>query len=199
MLVLSTLFELQTVRHVSALLFKNLKLPWLRTNSSVMKTLKKQQLRPKKADFSFSAKNLYVWTVNVIRIETTNGLLKILSMEWVYSTSNLLWPSDMPTWQHRTWSTLAWEMACCLKVWSHYLNQHRFFLSVSSSDIHLRAILQVIIQSSNTKISLKITSTYYLNFHSNVTGDSSSPSTAYMHQWSGPALVQVMACTRSIH
>ena len=33
-----------------------------------------------------------------------------------------LWPSDA-IWRHRSWSTLAWAMACCLTAPSHYLNQ----------------------------------------------------------------------------
>ena len=43
---------------------------------------------------------------------------------WVRYTSciNLLWPSDA-IWQHRSGSTLAQVMACCLKAPSHYLNQ----------------------------------------------------------------------------
>ena len=33
-----------------------------------------------------------------------------------------LWPSDT-IWRHRSWSTLAQVMACCLTAPSHYLNQ----------------------------------------------------------------------------
>ena len=33
-----------------------------------------------------------------------------------------LWPSDA-IWRHRSWSTLAQVMACCLTAPSHYLNQ----------------------------------------------------------------------------
>ena len=33
-----------------------------------------------------------------------------------------LWPRDA-TWWHKTWSTLAQTMACCLTAQSHYLNQ----------------------------------------------------------------------------
>ena len=35
---------------------------------------------------------------------------------------NSLWPSDT-IWRHRTWSTLAQVMACCLSAPGHYLNQ----------------------------------------------------------------------------
>ena len=36
---------------------------------------------------------------------------------------NSLWPSDT-IWGHRSWSTLAQAMACCLTAPSHYLNQY---------------------------------------------------------------------------
>ena len=39
-----------------------------------------------------------------------------------YSVINSLWPSDA-IWRHRSWSTLAQVMACCLTAPSHYLNQ----------------------------------------------------------------------------
>ena len=35
---------------------------------------------------------------------------------------NSLWPSDA-IWRHRSWSTLAQVMACCLSAPSHYLNE----------------------------------------------------------------------------
>ena len=35
---------------------------------------------------------------------------------------NSLWPNDA-IWRHRSWSTLAQVMACCLMAPSHYLNQ----------------------------------------------------------------------------
>ena len=40
---------------------------------------------------------------------------------------NSLWPSDT-TWRHRTGSTLAQVMACCLMAPSHYLNQCWFII-----------------------------------------------------------------------
>ena len=43
-------------------------------------------------------------------------------------TINSLWPSDA-IWQHRSWSTLAQVMACCLTAPSHYLNQCWLFVS----------------------------------------------------------------------
>ena len=39
-----------------------------------------------------------------------------------YRWVNSLWPSDA-IWRHRSGSTLALVMACCLKAPSHYLNQ----------------------------------------------------------------------------
>ena len=41
---------------------------------------------------------------------------------------NSLWPNH-PIWGHRTWSTLAQVMACCLTAPSHYLNQCWLFIS----------------------------------------------------------------------
>ena len=46
-------------RHVSGLPFKNLKLPWISTNSAVMKT-EKAATEVTKTDFSFSTENLHV-------------------------------------------------------------------------------------------------------------------------------------------
>ena len=44
--------------------------------------------------------------------------------DWSYSKSmfNSLWPSDT-IWRHKSGSTLAQVMACCLMAPSHYLNQ----------------------------------------------------------------------------
>ena len=75
---------------------------------------------------------------------------------------NSFWPSDVIWWQGST-STLAQVMACYLTAPSHYLTN--VDISVRSSGIHLRAILQEITQPSVTEISLKIT---YLKFHSNL-------------------------------
>ena len=41
---------------------------------------------------------------------------------------NSLWPSDA-VWRHRSGSTLAQVMACCLTAPSHYLNQCRLIIS----------------------------------------------------------------------
>ena len=52
---------------------------------------------------------------------------------------NSLRPSDA-IWRHRSGSTLAQVMVCCLTAPSHYLNQCCDLSSVRSSGIHLRAI-----------------------------------------------------------
>ena len=41
---------------------------------------------------------------------------------------NSLWPTDT-IWRHRTGSTMAQVMACCLTAPSHYLNQHWLIIS----------------------------------------------------------------------
>ena len=41
---------------------------------------------------------------------------------WYWPLLNSLWPSDT-IWQHKSESTLAQVMACCLMAPSHYLNQ----------------------------------------------------------------------------
>ena len=80
---------------------------------------------------------------------------------------NSLWPSDT-IWQHRSGSTLAQVMACCLTAPNHYLNQcWRIISEVQWRDIHIRAISQEMPQPSLTKICLKITC---LKFHSNFPG-----------------------------
>ena len=49
-----------------------------------------------------------------------------------------LWPSDA-IWRHRSGSTLAQVMACCLMATSHYLNQCWLVIN-GVYDIHLRTI-----------------------------------------------------------
>ena len=80
-----------------------------------------------------------------------------------YTLFNSLWPSDA-MWRQRSGSTLAQVMACCLTAitWTNV-----DWSSVKSSDIHIRAISQEMLQPSITKICLKIT---YLKFHSNFPG-----------------------------
>ena len=52
---------------------------------------------------------------------------------------NSLWPSDA-IWRHRSGSTLAQVMACCLTAPSHYLNQYWLKTSVWPCGIQLRMI-----------------------------------------------------------
>ena len=79
------------------------------------------------------------------------------------STINSLWPSDT-IWRHRSGSTLAQVMACCLMAPSHYLTQCWLIIR-KFSDHQLRAISQEMPQPSITKVSLKIT---YISFHANL-------------------------------
>ena len=81
--------------------------------------------------------------------------------QWV----NSLMPSDA-IWRHRSGSTLAQLMACCLMAPSHYLTNVDLSL-VRSSGIHLRAISSEIPQPSLTKINLKI---IYLKLNWNLPG-----------------------------
>ena len=83
--------------------------------------------------------------------------------------SNSLWPSDAiwgHTTRHRSGSTLAQVMACCLAAPSHYLTQCWLIIR-ESSDHQLRAISQEIPQPSVTKVSLKIS---YLKLCLNLPG-----------------------------
>ena len=82
---------------------------------------------------------------------------------WFYFNS--LWPSDT-IWKHKSGSTLAQVMACCLMAPSHYLT-NLDLSSVRSNGIHLSAILQEIAQPSVTKISFVI---IHLKFCSNLSG-----------------------------
>ena len=88
--------------------------------------------------------NVYPGVKESFLINATRGRLSV----------NSLWHSDA-IWQHRSGSTLAQVLACCVMAPSHYLN-----LSLWSSDIHIKTI-------SITKINLKNS---YLKFHLNVPG-----------------------------
>ena len=55
-------------------------------------------------------------------------ITKAYSMSYYKTSLNSLWPSDA-TWQHRSGSSLAEVMACCLAASSHY--QSQCWLSVS--------------------------------------------------------------------
>ena len=91
-------------------------------------------------------------------IHTCHGLVPDCSnsiantLELLQSCINSLGPSDA-IWRHRSGSTLAQVMACCLTAPSHYLNQCWLIISkVRSSDAHLRASSLVIPQPSITEI-----------------------------------------------
>ena len=60
---------------------------------------------------------------------------------------NSLWPSDT-IWWHRSRSTLAQVMACCLTAPSHYLNQWWLIISEVQCNL-LRVIWQDIIPTTN--------------------------------------------------
>ena len=75
---------------------------------------------------------------------------------------NSLWPS-VAIWWHRSGTTLAQVMACCLTAPSHYLNQH-WLLIIGFCGIHMRAILQrvtkvTILYNKFEKYTFKITAT----------------------------------------
>ena len=88
---------------------------------------------------------------------------KSLANVWFNSLS--MWPSDA-VWGHRYESTLARVMACCLTAPSHYLSQ--CWLSMRSSGIHLRVILQEMPKMSILDMSLKITT---LRIQPNISAD----------------------------
>ena len=90
---------------------------------------------------------------------------KIMTLYFRPQCVNSLWLSDI-IWWHRSRSTLAQVMACCLMAPCPYLN-HCWLIR----NIHLRAISQEVPQSSTGKISLKIT---HLKFHSNLPGPMNS-------------------------
>ena len=76
-----------------------------------------------------------------------------------------LWPTDT-IWRHKSGSTLAQVMACCLTAPSHYLNQ--CWLIISKVQWHpSESNSQDIPQPSVTEINLKIT---YLKFCSKLIG-----------------------------
>ena len=78
-----------------------------------------------------------------------------------YININSLWPSDAIL-SHRSGSTLAQAMACCLRAPSHYLRQYWRIISEVQWQSHASDLKQEIPQPWYTKINLKI---IYLNFH----------------------------------
>ena len=76
---------------------------------------------------------------------------------------NSLWPCNAKWW-HRSGSTLAQVMACCLTAPSHYLSQWWFSL-LTSCEIHLTAISQQVPWILFCIMSLKITLSKKLRQH----------------------------------
>ena len=68
---------------------------------------------------------------------------------------NSLWPSDA-IWRHKSGSTLAQEMACCLTAPSHYLNHCWLISSVGPYDMHL-IISHEILKNSFKNMNKKVT------------------------------------------
>ena len=54
-------------------------------------------------------------------LESMNNFFIVIQIQWK-TDFNSLWPSDT-IWRHKSGSTLAQVMACCLTAPSHYLNQ----------------------------------------------------------------------------
>ena len=84
--------------------------------------------------------------------------------DWLTINFNSLWPIDT-IWWHRSGSTLAQVMACCLMPPSHYL--HQCWLIIGKVQLHPASEIQEIPQPSITTINWKVT---YLKFHSNLSG-----------------------------
>ena len=63
---------------------------------------------------------------------------------------NSLWPSDA-FWWHRSWSTLAQVMACCMTAPSNYLN-HSWLSSLRFCGIHMGLISLEILTISMYKV-----------------------------------------------
>ena len=104
---------------------------------------------------------------------------------------NSLRPSDA-IWRQRSRSTLAQVMACCLTAPSHYLNQCWLIISNvqwHSSEGNFTRNNSAIdhwnkLENFLAKISFISPRGQWVN---------SSPHAAYMHQWNGSALCQIMA------
>ena len=70
-----------------------------------------------------SSRRWYKSRINVA--EVSNTTICPWEMDFMF---NSLWPSDI-LWWHRSGSTLAQAMACCLMAPSHHLNQFWFLIS----------------------------------------------------------------------
>ena len=71
------------------------------------------------------------WWDHLKCFENENQICHVIAMlcaaEFTQSQFNSLWPSDA-IWWHRTESTLALAMACCLTAPSHYLHQKQLII-----------------------------------------------------------------------
>ena len=103
---------------------------------------------------------------------------------------NSLWPSDA-IWRHRSGSTLAQVMACCLTAPSHYLDW--CWLTISKIQWHSSEGNFTRDNSAiNISICWKIT---YLRFQSNLPGANELTHwdwVTYLYHWIGSSLVLVM-------
>ena len=77
---------------------------------------------------------------------------------------NSLWPSGV-TWWHRSWSTLAQVMTCCLMAPSHSLNKCWLLISEGFFCIHLRVISQGLLLCMNLKIILLKSLPHFMGAH----------------------------------
>ena len=97
---------------------------------------------------------------------STKTCSKSLAVKKPSKTCLTLWPSDA-IWRHRSGSTLAQVMACCLTAPSHYLNQCWLFINEvqwHTSDSNFTMDTSAI----SSKISIEI------KFHSNLSGANES-------------------------
>ena len=93
-------------------------------------------------------------------------VLAALFTVWWCHNRLTLWPIDN-IWWHRSGSTLAQVIACCLMAPSHYLNQCWLIIISDVQWQSPRAISQEIPQPSIKKMWLKVT---YPKFHSTLPG-----------------------------
>ena len=102
-----------------------------------------------------------------------------------------MWRNDA-IWRHRSGSTVAQVMACCLTAPSHYLNQCWLIIK-GFCGIFLRTFSQETPPPSIIKIRLNIT---YIKLDLNVPGANEFKkfSSTRVNVWSGSTVAQVMAC-----
>ena len=127
-------------------------LPLLAAHSSFFNTwtnIGSSLLRSSDINLSVISQEIPQLSITKFSLNKSKNSFKPLKGQWV----NSLRPSDI-IWQHRSGTTLAQVMDCCLTAPSHNLNQ--CWLIVRSSGIHLSAILQEIAQPTVTEISLKL-------------------------------------------